>query len=394
MTNSTIRSEPRLSGDDLEAQARVFLQDASVWVQAHWFNIVVATGIAVAIFFALHGVRRWGAKLCERGHGVANWYAILGRAIAKTGHFFILMTSIKLVTGYANPPVMVTTTVNFLFTVAAVFQAAIWLREIIFGAIEHKTSSEDYHGAGLSSALGLIRVLVTVILFAIALVMVLSNIGVNVTGLVAGLGVGGIAIGLAAQGIFADLLAALAIIFDKPFRLGEKIRFDNYAGTVQRIGLKSTRVRTFAGEEMIVANKQLLDKALENLTHRSHTRTKLSVGVAYETPIDTLEALPAMLGVIVEEAGGKLNRASYEGFGASSIDLMVEFDVDGDDVPHAQRVRDAVMIGILRRFAAEGISIPYPTQTAFTAAPDGRLIMPYAEPEPERAGGSANAAAQ
>lgn len=379
-------NSPLLSGDELHQQARTFFQDATIWVQTHWLNILIATGVAIAVFFALHMVRRWGVKLCERGQGVQSWYAIIGRALSKTGHFFILMLSIRLVTSYANPPAMVATTITFLFTISAVFQAAIWVRELIFGAIEHKTSAENYHGSGLTSALGIIRILITVVLFAIALVVVLSNLGVNVTGLVAGLGVGGIAIGLAAQGIFANLFAALTILFDRPFRVGDKIRFDRSSGTVVAIGLMSTRIRSFIGEELIIANKQLLDKLIENLSLRHHTRIKLPIGVAYETPIEQLEALPAMMKEIVEAAGGTLSRASTEAFGASSIDFMIEYDVPGDDMPHAQIVRDKIMFGIVRRFAEEGITIPYPTQTAYTAAPDGTLIPPYPlEPAPEPA---------
>ncbi|RZI38408.1 mechanosensitive ion channel, partial [Herbaspirillum sp. HC18] len=133
-------------------------------------------------------------------------------------------------------------------TVASVFQAAIWARELILGTIEHRTQSEHYSGEALLSAMGLIRLLVTAVLFAIALVVVLDNLGVNVTGLVAGLGVGGIAIGLAAQGIFGDLFAALAIIFDRPFRRGDKISYGNTSGVIESIGLKSTRIRAFTGE--------------------------------------------------------------------------------------------------------------------------------------------------
>ncbi|NWP15460.1 mechanosensitive ion channel, partial [Escherichia coli] len=106
--------------------------------------------------------------------------------------------------------------------------------------IENRTSADNYPGSSLASALGIIRILITVVLFAIATVMVLGNLGVNVTGLIAGLGVGGIAIGLAAQGIFANLFAALTILFDRPFRVGDKIRFDKNSGTVQSIGLMST----------------------------------------------------------------------------------------------------------------------------------------------------------
>ena len=382
MTNKTAPAQSRLpTGDDLETQARTFFSDATIWVQTHWLNILIATAVAIAIFFLLHAVRAWAVILCKRGEGVATWYAIIGRALAKTGNFFIIMTAIRLVTGYAQVPPTLNMTVGFLFTIAAVFQAAIWVRELIFGAIEHKTSGENYHGTGLTSALGIIRILITVVLFAIAMVVVLGNLGVNVAGLIAGLGVGGIAIGLAAQGVFANLFAALTILFDRPFRVGDKIRFEGNSGTVQAIGLMSTRIRSFVGEELVIANKQLLDKLIENLSLRHHTRIKLPIGVAYETPIEKLEALPAMMKQIVEDSGGKLSRASTEGFGASSIDFMIEYDVDGDDMPHAQQVRDQIMFAIMRRFAEEGITIPYPTQTAFTAAPDGRLIMPYPDPE-------------
>ncbi len=384
VTNTAAAAERAATNttDAVQAQTQAFFVDAAAWLQSHWLQILIATGIAVGIVLLLHVLRRWGMKLCERSEGPAGWGTIIGRAVSRTGNFFIVMVAAKLVSGYAAPPEMLAKTIDFLFTVSAVFQAAIWAREIILGAIEKKTEAENYHGEALLSALGLIRLLVTVALFAIALVVVLDNLGVNVTGLVAGLGVGGIAIGLAAQGIFADLFAALAIIFDKPFRRGDKVTYDQTTGVVEQIGLKSTRVRSFDGEVRIIANKQLLDKEIQNISNRDHIRIKLPVGVAYETPPEQLEALPDMLSGIVEEAGGTVARASFEGLGASSVDFFLWFDLPGDDWPTAHKVRDKVIIAILRRFAAEGISIPYPTQTTYTADPQGKLILPYPEVQP------------
>src|SRR6201999_2371357 len=112
----------------------------------------------------------------------------------------------------------------------------------------------------LGSAVGIIRLLVSIAIFAIALIVVLDNLGVNVTGLIAGLGIGGIAIGLAAQGIFADLFAALSIIFDKPFRRGDSIKWDAVSGAVEAIGLKTTRIRSVNGEEVVISNTNLLSK--------------------------------------------------------------------------------------------------------------------------------------
>ena len=384
VTNSAAAAEKTaaITSDNVEAKLQTLWNDGAAWLSGHWLQILIAIGVATALVAILHMLRRWGMRLCDRQTGPAGWGTILGRAVARTGNLFIVMVAAKLVAGYAQPPTAVAKTIDFLFTLAAVFQAAIWAREIILGAIEKKTESENYHGEALLSALGLIRLLVTFALFAIALVVVLDNLGVNVTGLVAGLGVGGIAIGLAAQGIFADLFSALAIIFDRPFRRGDKVSYDQTTGVIEAIGLKSTRVRSFDGEERIISNKQLLDKEIQNTSQRDHVRIKLPIGVAYETPPEKLEALPEMLTGIVEAAGGKVARASFETFGASSVDFALWFDIPGDDWPTAHKVRDKVIIGVLRRFAEEGISIPFPTQTTYTAAPDGRLVLPYPDVQP------------
>lgn len=381
-TAAAAQKTAQATSENFQLQAQTLWNDSVAWLGSHWLQILIAVGIATAIVLLLHLLRRWGMKLCEKSVGPAGWGTILGRAVAKTGNFFIVMVAAKLVSGYANPPEMLGKTIDFLFTLAAVFQAALWARELILGAIEKRTESENYHGEALLSALGLIRLLVTFALFAIALVVVLDNLGVNVTGLVAGLGVGGIAIGLAAQGIFADLFAALAIIFDRPFRRGDSIAYDQTKGTIEAIGLKSTRIRAFTGEERIIANKQLLDKEIQNASMRDHIRIALPIGVAYETPPETLERIPAMLREIVEGAGAHVARASYNAFGASSVDLVLEFDLPGNDWDTAHATRDRVMIEILRKFAAEKITIPYPTQTAFTAAPDGTLIYPYPDVQP------------
>ena len=210
----------------------------------------------------------------------------------------------------------------------------------------------------------------------------LDNLGVNVTGLVAGLGIGGIAIGLAAQGIFADLFAALAIIFDRPFSRGDNITYGDSSGTIEAIGLKSTRIRAFSGELRIISNKNLLDKEILNVSERDHIRLPFTIGVAYETPPETLERLPGILKELVEAEGAKAARAGFETFHASSRDFTLFVDVPGSDWSVAHALRDRLLVSIMRRFAQEGISIPFPSQTTYTSAPDGTLIMPYPDVQP------------
>lgn len=344
-----------------------FYADASTWFEVHWLQIAIAAAAGVAIYLLLNLLRGWALKLCRRGGGAANWSAIIGRALGKTGHIFMSLAAARLVMGYSNAPPSLDATISTLFTIAAVFQAAVWLREIVFGAIENRTLDEGYTGQALVSALGIIRLLVTIALFAIAVIVVLSNLGVNVTGLVAGLGVGGIAIGLAAQGIFADLFAALAILFDRPFRVGDSISYDkgSGSGTVEAIGLKSTRVRGSAGEERIIANRKLLDFEILNTTRRVHNRFKFDFFLGYATPPELILRVPELLKEAIESAGYRLIHGGLNGFAPSGLSYDVEFESPGADFP--ADARDAVAAAILERFRDNAISFAYPTQVNLLA---------------------------
>ncbi|HEU0043388.1 mechanosensitive ion channel family protein [Sphingomonas sp.] len=365
--------KPIFSANDVSQQAEAFLATSAAWLTSHWLQILIATGIATLIVLGLHLGRRWARRLCERSPGAVDWRVVIGRAAVRTNNFFIVMLAAKLVGdtfAFAAPPKEVADTISFLWTVAAAFQVAIWVRELILGGIEHRTSAETYHGEALASAMGLIRLLVTFALFAIALVVVLDNLGVNVTGLVAGLGVGGIAIGLAAKGIFDDLFAALAIIFDKPFRRGDTINYDQTTGTVESIGLKSTRIRSATGEERIISNKNLLDKEVQNLTRRDYRRVKFVLGLVQWTPVEQMERLPEMLKEVVEACGKTFVRAGFMTFNTSSYDFDVEFDSPEAAFQPFFDARHQVGLAIIKRLDDEGIALAYPTLTRFNAPED------------------------
>ncbi|GGB67099.1 hypothetical protein GCM10010833_22890 [Blastomonas aquatica] len=351
-----------------------------VWVSAHALEIAIAAGIGTAIYIALAFLQRRARIYADRQDDRLALTTIIARTLSKTKHYFVLMVAVRLVVGFSEAPLGIVQVVNFLFTVAAVFQCAIWAREIILGMIERRaTGSEDAGGETLANAMSLIKLLVSVVLFAIASIMVLDNLGVNVNGLIAGLGIGGIAIGLAAQGIFSDLFAALSIIFDKPFKRGETIAFDNTTATVEKIGLKSARLRSVFGEEVIISNTNLLGKEIINYTRLNRRRTRYAIGLIYQTPPARVRLVPAMLQEIVEQSGGVFVRCGFVGFGASSIDLNLEFDVMSSDFEHVFQTRHTIGLAILERFNAEGLEFAYPTQTTFTSAPDGTMIMPYPE---------------
>jgi small-conductance mechanosensitive channel len=351
--------------------------EASAWLSGNIVDILIAAGIAALIALLLVGVRSFGHRLIAGRIDGIDWRTIVGRVLSRTTLFFIIMCSVALVAEHAETPPTLMRAINVLFVIAAAIQAAIWARELILGLIQHKVGEDEAHST-LGSAIGIIRLLVTVALFAIALILILDNLGVNVTGLVAGLGIGGIAIGLAAQGIFSDLFAALAIIFDKPFRRGDAVRVDLLNGTVEHIGLKTTRIRSLEGEEVVISNTNLLNKQIHNFSNLGRRRFVLRFGLVYQTTPEQLARVPDIVRSVIEAAEhASLVRCGMTGFGASSLDFELQFDVASSYYEYAFATRSAIAIGILTAFRDQGISFAYPTQTSFTAAPDGTLVMPY-----------------
>lgn len=338
---------------------------------------LVAAGI-VGLMLILRLVgQRMVARETEAQH--FGWQSVIGRVLARTTVFFMVMTAIDIVTTYAQLPRRAQHLVDIGFTVASALQGAIWARELILGLIARKVGEETSESA-LSNATSIIRVLVSVVLFAIAFIVILDNLGVNVTALVAGLGIGGIAIGLAAQGIFADLFAALSILFDKPFRKGDVVRYGTTTGVVERIGLKTTRLRGASGEQVIMANTKLLEQELHNVTDARVRRTWLPFGLVYQTSSETLERLPEIVAGPVDAVKNcKLVRCCALAFGPSSIDCEIVYDDRTRDPDSLARHRSEIIVNVKRAFESEGIAFAYPTQTSFTAAPDGSFIMPYAE---------------
>lgn len=350
------------------------------WLIDHSLEIVIAIAVGSFFYGLLGFLRTRAARYAERHEDRLSLPAIVGRTLSKTGHFFMLMVSTKLVVGFANAPDNMVTIVNFLFTVSVAYQAAIWIREVVLGLIERRaTDHEDRGSETLANAMALIRILVSFAVFAIATIVVLDNLGVDVTGLVAGLGVGGIAIGLAAQGIFSDLFAALSIIFDKPFKRGETIGYDNTTATVEKIGLKSARLRSIMGEEIIISNTNLLDKEIINYTRLDRRRTRYMIGVIYQTPPEQARRIPQILREIIEAHDGIFIRCGFTGFGDSSLDFQLDFDILATKFEPVFEARHAIGLAILQKFNDEGLEFAYPTQTTFTAAPDGEMILPYPE---------------
>ena len=386
MTTQHAPTLARLAPESIGPRLQSYWDALTIWVQNNYIELGIAVVAAIIVFVALSWLKRIAANIARASEHRAHLKSIVARTLARTSRFFRVMVSIELVNQIANAPAALTQTVDILFTIAIVIQVAIWLREIILGLIERRAGEGVHEHDTLQSAMVLIRLLVSFVLFAVATIVVLDNLGVNVTGLVAGLGVGGIAIGLAAQGIFSDLFAAISIIFDKPFRRGDTVSYDNTIARVEVIGMKSTRLRALTGEEKIISNSKLLEKEITNNTLTLYRRVTFVLTLVYQTPPALARRVPDILRAVVEANGAQFIRAGFNNFAASALDFHLVFDIESDDVEEMFQARHDIGIAIIDSFAREGICFAYPTQTTFTAAPDGNLVMPYAAPPSAQTG--------
>ena len=345
------------------------------WITQDSGEALFGAGVGVAIFLALELLLFIARKLLPRG--AEGWRGVARGIVDRTLQLFLMAVALDGATHAVAPPGPLMALVDRLFIIAMAVQGALWLRELVLGLVRRKAEAGGEDKAALGSALGVITVLVNVVVWLLAAILILDNLGVNVTALVAGLGVGGIAIGLAAQGIFSDLFAALAILFDRPFRVGDTISYGTSIGTVEHIGLKTTRIRALSGEQLVMANTKLLEQQVANLRRIEERRVLMTFGIIYQTPPAMLEALPGAVETLVEALPDcRFDRCVFTGFGPSSLDFELVFFVTVPDLPAMLAARQAVGFAIVRRFAELGVEFAYPTQTTFTAAPDGRLIDP------------------
>jgi small-conductance mechanosensitive channel len=337
--------------------AGMSIDELSGWLEANHVGLLVGAVFAAATVAILLLLRWLGRRACERDPEHLTWASVIGRALARTTVLFMVVAAADSFATYANLPARLERLVDIAFIIAFALQGAIWARELILGMIARRVADAN-GGSALANAMAIIRVLVSVAVFAIAIILILDNLGVNVTALVAGLGIGGIAIGLAAQGIFSDLFAALSILFDKPFKRGDTIRYDNSTGTVERIGLKTTRLRSVTGEQLIMANTKLLEREIHNLAAAKARRITLYLAVGGEASGDSIDAVAeAAQSVVAAQKGCKLVRCTLSGAGGGHLayDLVYDDSTRHNDTMAANRA--AILRALIDRLSAEKLQL-------------------------------------
>jgi small-conductance mechanosensitive channel len=208
------------------------------------------------------------------------------------------------------------------------------------------------------------------VLWAVLALMALDNFGIEITALVAGLGIGGIAVALAVQNILGDLFASLSIVLDKPFVDGDFIVVGDMAGTVEQVGLKTTRVRSLSGEQLVLSNSDLLQSRIRNFKRMQERRIVMAVGVVYDTSADDLAIIPGMMREVIEaQEDVRFDRAHLKGLAASSIDFEAVYYVRSPEYIVYMDRQQAITLELIRRFQAAGLEFAFPTQTLHIVRP-------------------------
>lgn len=228
-------------------------------------------------------------------------------------------------------------------------------------------SRGDAANPQVKQAKGILLIL-KIVLWIAGIIFLVDNLGYDITTIVTGLGIGGIAIALAAQTILGDLFSYLVIFFDKPFETGDFIVIGDKSGIVEYIGVKTTRLRTLSGEQLVMSNTDLTNSRVQNFKRMEKRRVVISLGINYETGVDKIKAIPGMIKEIVEEHENvTFDRAHFSGFGDFSLNFeIVYYILSGDYVLYMDRQQD-IYLRIMERFEKEGIGFAYRMQKLFLA---------------------------
>lgn len=342
-----------------------FSVDAIDWLQNSTTNALLALAILVGAIVLLQLFRRLllfilGGKAGKPTRKVTR---VAYRLVSKTSVIFVSLIGCWIVSRFIVLPKGVSSGLDFAFAIFGLIQIGFWLREIALMLIERRLAKQGAlePDAPLASAIGVLGWLVNLCVWSIILLLLLDNLGVNITALVAGLGIGGLAVGLAAQGIMADLFSALSIVFDKPFVRGDFIAFGDKMGTVENVGLKTSRLRALSGEVIIVANNQLLGSVIHNHRQLNERRVLFRINVVYGTTAGQVEKIQSLIReAIMAQPNCRFDRAHLATLGESGLTFEIVYFYKGRDFSPYMDANQAILLGIMRGLEDMNVNIALP----------------------------------
>jgi len=339
---------------------RVLGNPLSEWA----ISVALLTATLTILFVVRRLLRRRLQKLAETRDAI--FFKVMRHVVGQSKPWFLFIVAINVSLRRIEAGDTFNLVVGRILIIGMLIQFGIWAVAGLGRFMQLRRERDLEEDAGAVAALDIVSFLTRVSVWAIVFLLVLDNLGINITALVAGLGVGGIAVALAAQNIISDLFASLSIVLDRPFVLGDFLVIDNYYGNVEKVGLKTTRVRSLSGEQLVFANNDLLNSRIRNYGQMVERRIVFTIGVVYQTPYEKLAEIPAIIeDIIVSQESARFDRAHFQRFGDYSLNYEIVYFVESSDYTLYMDIQQAVNLEIFRRFAEEGIEFAYPTQSIF-----------------------------
>jgi small-conductance mechanosensitive channel len=329
-----------------------------------WF---LALGMTLALFLVLRLMfsilKRRISSLSKKTATVAD--DLVAAALESTRNYTLFVAALWGGLQFVDLA-RVDTYLDFALLIFVTLQIAIWANRMVTAYIVFYSDSKVQDNPGAVSAVQGMSFIARLLIWSIALLLVIDNLGYDITTLVAGLGIGGIAVALALQNILGDLFASLSIVLDKPFVIGDFIIVGDLMGGVEKIGLKTTRVRSLSGEQLIFSNTDLLSSRVRNYKRMQERRVSFTFGVLYQSTPDQLEAIPPKLKEIIEAIDQtRFDRAHFKGFGDSSYDFEVVYYVLSADYVAYMDIQQKINLSMCRWFEQVGVEFAYPTRTVY-----------------------------
>ena len=351
-----------------EFLSRSFLGNTALdWTMAIILAAVVWGAVRLAVRILLNRIKAFAAK------AATDIDDLVAELLEKTKGLFVALVAFFAAGRFLDLPPDVDALMMRLVILGFLFQAAVWANGVVNYGLQSWAQRKFESDPTVVTALGSVGFLLRLGVWATFFMLALDNLGIDVGPLVASLGIGGLALGLALQGTLSDLFASFSIVFDKPFTVGDHIQVAEHAGTVEYVGLKTTRLKSITGEQLVFSNSDLLGSRIHNFQRRDERRAAFTLGVTYDTTPEQLERIPALIQEIVEgREHTRFDRCFFMSFGDSALNIETVYYMQVPDFAIYGATHHAINIEIFRRFAEEGIEFAYPTQTLHVQGVGGR----------------------
>lgn len=340
------------------------------WLRALAIALLIGVGIRFVFWRVVVRVEKWSRTTATR----ADDYVVA--TLRQTKFWFILAAAVWGGSLYLTLPESFSSGIWLAMRVFALLQAAIWsnaaLGQMLNGYRETVTRDNPSAATGLTA----ISVVARGALWTIFFLFFLQNLGIHVTALVTGLGIGGIAIALAVQNVLSDLLASLSIIFDRPFEVGDFVVVDDLSGTVENVGLKTTRMKSISGEQLVFNNSDLLSSRIRNYKRMQERRILFTLGVVYGTPRTALEEIPSLIQRAIEaQENTRFDRCYFKSLGDSALVYEAVFFMLVPEFDEYTIVQQAINLDLYEEFEQRNIDFAFPTQTVHVEGLKGSLLV-------------------